>query len=57
MARFEMGSTVIVLTPSGRLDPALQPESIVRVGQRLGDLWPDPDQGTIIVHRDNGAAA
>jgi phosphatidylserine decarboxylase len=57
MARFEMGSTVIVLTPSGRLDPALQPESIVRVGQRLGDLWPDPDQGTIIAHRDNGAAA
>jgi phosphatidylserine decarboxylase len=38
MARFEMGSTVIVLTPSGRLDTALQPESIVRVGQRLGDL-------------------
>ena len=38
MARFEMGSTVIVLTPSGRLDPALRPESIVRVGQRLGDL-------------------
>jgi hypothetical protein len=38
MARFEMGSTVIVLAPSGRLDPVLQPESIVRVGQRLGDL-------------------
>jgi len=27
-----------VLAPSGRLDPVLQPESIVRVGQRLGDL-------------------
>jgi phosphatidylserine decarboxylase len=36
MARFEMGSTVIVLVPSGRLEPALQPESVVRVGQRLG---------------------
>lgn len=38
MARFEMGSTVIVLAPSGQFDPALQPGSIVRVGQRLGDL-------------------
>ncbi|HJR12900.1 MAG TPA: archaetidylserine decarboxylase [Rhodanobacteraceae bacterium] len=54
MARFEMGSTVIVLTPSGQLDPALGPESIVRVGQCLGHLSPDPDQGTIVGHRVNG---
>lgn len=47
MARFEMGSTVIVLVPSARFDPALRPESIVRVGRRLGDLWTGPDQGTI----------
>jgi phosphatidylserine decarboxylase len=38
MARFEMGSTVIVLAPSGRFDPALGCESVVKVGQRLGDL-------------------
>lgn len=54
MARFEMGSTVIVLTPSGHFDPALHPESVVRVGQRLGHLSPDSDQGTIIGHRGNG---
>ena len=37
MARFNMGSTVIVLLPlaSARLDP-LQAEQVVRVGQRLG---------------------
>ena len=37
MARFNMGSTVIVLLPEGtaRLD-ALQPQQVVQVGQRLG---------------------
>lgn len=57
MGRFEMGSTVIVLVPSARFDPALRPESVVRVGRRLGDLWTGPDQGTITGHGENGAAA
>ncbi len=37
MARFNYGSTVIVLLPPGvaRLDPALGPETPVRLGQRL----------------------
>ncbi|MGM0517436.1 MAG: phosphatidylserine decarboxylase [Pseudomonadota bacterium] len=36
MGRFNMGSTVIVLTPPGvDFDPAWQPETPVRVGQRL----------------------
>ena len=37
MAQFNMGSTVIVLLPAGRaeLDP-LQPQQVVKVGQRLG---------------------
>lgn len=35
MARFEMGSTVIMLLPAGRLDPDLGAEAPVRVGQRL----------------------
>lgn len=37
MARFNYGSTVIVLLPKGvaRLDPALVPEAPVRLGQRL----------------------
>lgn len=47
MARFEMGSTVIVLVPSGRFDPELDSENAVTVGQRLGHLWPAADQGTI----------
>lgn len=38
LGRFEMGSTVIVLLPGGRLDPAWVAEAPVRVGQRLGDL-------------------
>ncbi|HET8899450.1 MAG TPA: archaetidylserine decarboxylase [Rhodanobacteraceae bacterium] len=39
MARFNMGSTVIVLLPSGaELDPDLAPEQPVRMGQRLG-VW------------------
>lgn len=38
MARFEMGSTVIVLLPAGggSLEPGLRPDQPVRVGQRLG---------------------
>jgi phosphatidylserine decarboxylase len=54
MARFEMGSTVIVLSPSARMDPAIAAQSVVRVGQRLGHLSPKPDQGTIIGHGGNG---
>ena len=39
MARFEMGSTVIVLLPTpGRFDPNCASEAHVQVGQRLGDL-------------------
>ncbi|MCE5233470.1 MAG: archaetidylserine decarboxylase [Mizugakiibacter sp.] len=40
MARFEMGSTVIVLLPAdgGTLAPGLAPERPVRVGERLGTL-------------------
>jgi phosphatidylserine decarboxylase len=38
MARFNMGSTVILLLPAGHAawDQALEPESAVRVGQSLG---------------------
>ncbi|MBS0382903.1 MAG: phosphatidylserine decarboxylase [Proteobacteria bacterium] len=38
MARFEMGSTVILLLPTGSPDPHLGAETPVTVGQRLGDL-------------------
>jgi phosphatidylserine decarboxylase len=39
MGRFNMGSTVVVLLPSGiGLDPRLGPDSAVKVGQRLGLL-------------------
>jgi phosphatidylserine decarboxylase len=47
MARFEMGSTVIVLAPSGQFDPRYGGESAVRVGECLGQLWPAANQGTI----------
>ena len=47
MARFEMGSTVIVLLPAGRFDPGLGNANAVTLGQRLGHLWPAADQGTI----------
>src|SRR6185312_1486536 len=47
MARFEMGSTVIVLVPGAQCDPECRSESPVTVGQRLGHLSPEPDQGTI----------
>ncbi|MFC5437737.1 archaetidylserine decarboxylase [Rhodanobacter umsongensis] len=36
MARFNMGSTVILLLPKGSTLDALQPQQAVRVGQRLG---------------------
>ena len=37
MARFNMGSTVIVLLPDGKVElDALQPQQAVQVGQRLG---------------------
>jgi phosphatidylserine decarboxylase len=40
MGRFNMGSTAIVLLPTGvaKLDEALAPESPVRVGQAIGHL-------------------
>ena len=39
MARFEMGSTVIVLLPApARFDPTLAAEAQVQLGQRLGHL-------------------
>lgn len=40
MARFNMGSTVIVLLPPsvGRIDDSLQPEQPVKVGQRIGRI-------------------
>jgi len=38
MARFEMGSTVIVLVPAGQFDPKFGSENAVTVGQRLGHL-------------------
>ncbi|HVX03705.1 MAG TPA: archaetidylserine decarboxylase [Rhodanobacteraceae bacterium] len=47
MARFEMGSTVIVLVPAARCDPQCRSESPVTLGQRLGHLWRTADQGTI----------
>ncbi len=37
MARFEMGSTVIVLLPAGQFDPGLGAETPVRLGQRLAE--------------------
>ncbi|TAN06871.1 MAG: phosphatidylserine decarboxylase [Rhodanobacteraceae bacterium] len=57
MARFEMGSTVIVLLPAGLFDPDRQAENPVRLGQRLGDLSSARDQGTIHAFRGNGGAA
>jgi phosphatidylserine decarboxylase len=37
MARFNMGSTVILLLPEGTTElDALQPQQAVQVGQRLG---------------------
>lgn len=47
MGRFEMGSTVIVLVPRGRVDPDCTSETAVTAGQRLGHLSPASDQGTI----------
>ena len=38
MARFEMGSTVILLLPACRFEPDCSAETPVTVGQRLGDL-------------------
>lgn len=38
MARFEMGSTVIVLAPGGSIDAGIVSEQAVRTGQRLGDI-------------------
>jgi phosphatidylserine decarboxylase len=57
MARFEMGSTVIVLVPAGRPAPGLVGGSPVRMGQQLGDLSPAPDQGTIARHGGNSEHA
>lgn len=47
MARFEMGSTVIVLVPGGNIDANLASEAPVKVGQALGHLSPADNQGTI----------
>jgi phosphatidylserine decarboxylase len=40
MARFNYGSTVIVLLPKGvaELDPALRAQAPVRLGERLANL-------------------
>jgi len=42
MGRFNLGSTVVLLFPPGRVtwDPALTPGSPVRMGQRIGRLVP-----------------
>jgi phosphatidylserine decarboxylase len=40
MARFEMGSTVVVLLPAGSIDPTLAPHQRVRAGQTLGRTGP-----------------
>ena len=44
MARFEMGSTVIVLLPArlGRFAAALSPEQAVKMGQKIGTLCARP---------------
>ena len=44
MARFEMGSTVIVLLPArlGRFAATLSPEQAVRMGQKIGTLTARP---------------
>ena len=44
MARFEMGSTVIVLLPAklGRFTAALSPEQVVKMGQKIGTLAARP---------------
>jgi phosphatidylserine decarboxylase len=44
MARFEMGSTVIVLLPArlGRFTAALSPEQVVKMGQKIGALAARP---------------
>lgn len=54
MARFEMGSTVIVLTPGARLDDTLRAGAPVRAGQRLGDLSPQHIHGTIAISGTQG---
>ncbi len=41
MGRFNMGSTVIVLSGATRWDPAIRPEASVRLGQRLGRVLTD----------------
>ena len=39
MARFNMGSTVIVLLPEGAAElDALAAQQVVKVGQRLGEM-------------------
>lgn len=57
MARFEMGSTVIVLVPAGSADPRCGAETAVTVGQCLGYLSPAPNQGTILNPGGNGGNA
>ena len=47
MARFEMGSTVIVLVPAGRFAPGLGADTPVRVGQNLGHLSSTDNPGRI----------
>ena len=57
MARFEMGSTVIVLVPGAQADPQCRSESPVTLGQRLGHLSRAADQGTIHGSGDAGSTA
>ncbi|HEX7323729.1 MAG TPA: phosphatidylserine decarboxylase, partial [Rhodanobacteraceae bacterium] len=47
MARFEMGSTVIVLVPFATPDPRQHAEAAVTVGQSLAHLSPARATGTI----------
>ena len=53
MARFEMGSTVIALTPRTAFDPTLVAEQPLKVGQRLGRFV--ADSGTVHNHTSGGS--
>lgn len=48
LARFEMGSTAIVLIPGAEPAPRLSAEDAVKVGLDLGHLSAAPNQGTIV---------
>ena len=50
MARFNYGSTVIVLVPRAAvtLDPDLSPQQVVRIGERAGQVHPGADASTTV---------